>query len=225
MLVQNPMHPTDDEHSDRKYIVKFPFKSNLRLLNDTYEMAKRRFELLEQRLHNNDCVNFMEDYIKLNHMTKVDSQFTNSYDSGTNYLPHHCVIKESSSNNLSELKEIKSNIFKILASAGFNLRKFHNNVQELCDPVKLENVNIVNKFYKTLGVYWNPSLDVYCYSFNPTQCSNQMTKRTILTTTAQLFDPLGLLGPIIVIAKLILQYSWSLKLTWDETVPMEGYSK
>ncbi|GBO35367.1 hypothetical protein AVEN_114534-1 [Araneus ventricosus] len=37
---------------------------------------------------------------------------------------------------------------------------------------------------------------------------------------SRLFDPLGLLGPIIVTAKIFLQKLWILKLDWDDEVPL-----
>jgi len=36
-----------------------------------------------------------------------------------------------------------------------------------------------------------------------------------------LFDPLGFLGPVIVIAKLILQDLWQLAIQWDESIPQD----
>lgn len=41
--------------------------------------------------------------------------------------------------------------------------------------------------------------------------------------TDQLYDPFGLLAPIIVNAKLIIHELWQLKLGWDESIPMSLY--
>jgi len=49
--------------------------------------------------------------------------------------------------------------------------------------------------------------------------SIQITKREILSKIACLFDPLELIGPAIVCAKLILQRLWLLKVQWDEPFP------
>ena len=46
-----------------------------------------------------------------------------------------------------------------------------------------------------------------------------MTKRNVLSIIAQIFDPLGLVGPCITQAKIILQKLWKLNLDWDESVP------
>lgn len=48
-----------------------------------------------------------------------------------------------------------------------------------------------------------------------------MKKRLILSQTAALYDPLELLGPVIVKAKILLQNLWKLQLSCDEPVPTE----
>lgn len=41
----------------------------------------------------------------------------------------------------------------------------------------------------------------------------------------QIFDPLGLVGPAIVPAKIMMQKLWSLKLEWDESLPQELHTQ
>lgn len=51
------------------------------------------------------------------------------------------------------------------------------------------------------------------------------TKRSILSCIAQIFDPLGLLRPVIVTAKIIIQKLWKLRIDWDESLPSEIYTE
>ncbi|XP_011868252.1 PREDICTED: uncharacterized protein LOC105562212, partial [Vollenhovia emeryi] len=51
------------------------------------------------------------------------------------------------------------------------------------------------------------------------------TKRSILSQVAQIFDPLGLLGPVIVTAKGIIQQLWKMQISWDESLPMDLQTK
>lgn len=41
---------------------------------------------------------------------------------------------------------------------------------------------------------------------------------------AKLFDPLGLLGPILIRANIIMLQLWQMPLAWDESVPLELFS-
>jgi hypothetical protein len=130
------------------------------------------------------------------------------------------------SNTASELIDIKNNLISILNQAKFELRKFQSNEpkvlpvnkSEICDPnVPLNN----NENTKTLGLYWNSTTDTLKYEIKLQNIPKKITKRTILSLTAQIFDPLGLVGPIIMKAKIIIQKLWSLKLGWDESIPMD----
>jgi len=49
--------------------------------------------------------------------------------------------------------------------------------------------------------------------------NNQVTKRNILSVTSMIFDPLGLLSPCTIIAKILIQKLWLEKLSWDESLP------
>jgi len=48
-----------------------------------------------------------------------------------------------------------------------------------------------------------------------------MSKRKVLSTIATIYDPLGLIGPVIVTAKIIMQRLWQHKLEWDDVLPTQ----
>lgn len=128
------------------------------------------------------------------------------------------------SNSIVNLRSIKTKVDQILKTAGFFLRKWNSNVEEFRDSKSLE-IPITGKVQKILGINWNPTMDQITYSTTLLKLHHQTTKRTILATTAQLFDPLGLLAPIIIVAKLIIQELWQLKIEWDEAVPLSIQTK
>jgi hypothetical protein len=45
------------------------------------------------------------------------------------------------------------------------------------------------------------------------------TKRKVLSAIAKIYDPLQLIGPVIVKAKLIMQELWKREIGWDEELP------
>lgn len=107
---------------------------------------------------------------------------------------------------------------------GFNLRQWTSN--DVCVIQDLEMSNHertlsldIDETRKALGMGWNPRTDNILYTIRATEGNPRLTKRTILSQIAQLFDPLGLLGPIIVRAKIIMQQLWKANISWDEAVP------
>lgn len=56
---------------------------------------------------------------------------------------------------------------------------------------------------------WDASTDSILYTVNLDE-DNKCTKRSILSQTAKLFGPQGLLGPVIIVAKILIQDIWKL---------------
>lgn len=52
-----------------------------------------------------------------------------------------------------------------------------------------------------------------------TEITENLTKRNILSEIAKIFDPLGLVGPVILYAKKLMQDVWRCGVHWDESVP------
>ncbi|KAJ8946582.1 hypothetical protein NQ317_002553, partial [Molorchus minor] len=132
----------------------------------------------------------------------------------------------SGSESPNELLQIQRDVTSILASGGFELRKWLSNLPELTNQFLLNpdlDSNILqlgdSENNKTLGILWNSNQDTIQYHIKNISISKYVSKRAILSITAQIFDPLGLLGPIVVVAKLIIQLLWQAKLMWDEPVP------
>lgn len=72
---------------------------------------------------------------------------------------------------------------------------------------------------KTLGLSWSSTSDHIQYKVKLIEANNQVTKRIVLSETAKIFDPLGLLAPVIIIAKTFIQRLWKLRLQWDSPLP------
>jgi hypothetical protein len=122
------------------------------------------------------------------------------------------------SQTLLEAKELQRQLIEIMGRGGMTLHKWCGNHSELSqneaggysfsDPGET----------KTLGVLWNPVKD--CFSFKVRVIRQKSySKRCVLSTIAKIFDPLGLLGPVIAKAKIFLQSLWRLNIDWDEILP------
>ncbi|GFQ97388.1 integrase catalytic domain-containing protein [Trichonephila clavata] len=75
---------------------------------------------------------------------------------------------------------------------------------------------------KTLGLLWKPHPDSFAFKISPmtSNCDSLIvTKKSVISTIARIFDPLGLIGPVITRAKIFLQSLWQLKLDWNDLLP------
>ena len=73
---------------------------------------------------------------------------------------------------------------------------------------------------KTLGMLWLPGEDVFCFQWEPVQRTG-WTKREVCSVAGRLFDPLGLVAPVTILGKLIVQELWRRGVEWDDPIPSE----
>ncbi|GFR27625.1 integrase catalytic domain-containing protein [Trichonephila clavata] len=96
---------------------------------------------------------------------------------------------------------------------------------ELLKDVPTENKEFLfnenDELVKTLGLSWRPREDTFMYQMNLQEVPVTITKRTVLSFISKLYDPLGLLQPIIIKAKMMIQKIWLLKIDWDQNLPRE----
>ncbi|KAG5863117.1 hypothetical protein JTB14_014937 [Gonioctena quinquepunctata] len=83
--------------------VDFPFKrpGEKIPLGDSFHIAKRRFTNLEKRFQNSkelfsDYKKFIDEYVSSKHATYIPFNPTDKSAEIKYFLPHHCVIKDSS---------------------------------------------------------------------------------------------------------------------------------
>ncbi|CAH2020014.1 unnamed protein product, partial [Acanthoscelides obtectus] len=75
---------------------------------------------------------------------------------------------------------------------------------------------------KTLGLVWRPESDILTYKIHSeTNHTANITKRQILSKISTIFDPLGLLSPCVIKAKVLLQSLWAESIAWDTPLPVD----
>ena len=72
---------------------------------------------------------------------------------------------------------------------------------------------------KVLGLPWDPHLDLLSCDVPSAPEFKACNKLNILIWSHRIFDPLGVLIPVTIRAKLILQTCWRDKLDWEDPVP------
>lgn len=120
-----------------------------------------------------------------------------------------------------ELSSMINSVTTVLNAACFPLRKFRTNssmmIENQSNESSPKSFDPSSCQSSVLGLIWNPVKDMLQFPIN-INCDTRATKRTILSNSAKLFDPLGLVSPTTIIPKIILQKLWLTKLDWDDPV-------
>lgn len=116
----------------------------------------------------------------------------------------------------------------LMNEASMSLSKWNCSSKNIIENSSIEQVQkSIEDTTKVLGLRWNTLDDIFFYDVSNIQIMlNQLKpcKRTILRVIQKIYDPLGLLSPYMITAKLLLQNLCKAQITWDEELP-EKYSE
>ncbi|XP_053392072.1 uncharacterized protein LOC128554787 [Mercenaria mercenaria] len=113
----------------------------------------------------------------------------------------------------------------LMLQGGFNLRSWASDSRCLQVAATEEGVLDSDKVTKLLGMLWTTDTDEISHPNRDIPITQNVTKRTILQFTSRVYDPLGLLIPVLIRAKILLEDLWKGKHTWDKVLPDDIYKK
>ena len=125
-------------------------------------------------------------------------------------------------------RAIKSSLqlIQLLRKGNFRLTKFVSNDKGVLAAIPAEERTIKNldldelSIERALGLQWDIEHDAFRVKVSslPKQFDDD-TRRRCLSMISSTFDPLGMIGPVLLPAKRVVQKTWQLKLHWDEKLP------
>ena len=112
----------------------------------------------------------------------------------------------------------------MLGKSGFNLTGFRCNGQpseeRSCElPSHNQPEATEGGSDRVLGVVWRLDRDTFGYCLG--SCLLSPTRRNLLRIVASVYDPLGIIGPVLVPARKLFQESCKCNLAWDDELPYE----
>ena len=131
---------------------------------------------------------------------------------------------QSGSQTLSEARKLQIELINLLERGEWSFINEFLNHSQLYEDEQIREIynfkikSVVNvASVKALGMLWVLTLD--CFSFKMSiDKKESYTKRDVLSQIVHLFDSMGLIGPIIMTAKIFLQKLWLLKLQLREVL-------
>ncbi|XP_065211046.1 uncharacterized protein LOC135839099 [Planococcus citri] len=121
---------------------------------------------------------------------------------------------------------ISRRVHEVLMKYGFPLRKYQSNSPEFLAKISSELIDTVKvcngkKFVTLLGLLWYLDLDEIGVDIREEVLPSIVTKRVMLSIISKTFDILGILTPVMIRAKLLLQDLWKEGRLWDEEISVE----
>ena len=112
------------------------------------------------------------------------------------------------------------NIFK---EASMNLREWVTNNETVNQFIPFSDRATCDSV-KVLGHTWSVEQDTISLKNPSTVVSKIPTKRSVLKQVASVFDPMGLLSPVLLKGKIFIQSLWNKNLDWDDALSSEDIS-
>ncbi|CAJ0590619.1 unnamed protein product [Cylicocyclus nassatus] len=137
------------------------------------------------------------------------------------YVDNVIVGAKTTQECVDKCKECKD----IFSRMHMNLREFMSNNQRAMASIPQDSCMLAQgQYVGLLGVRWNPTLDTLHVPLNIARQA-VTSKRTALQVYASTFDPLGLLAPLLIKAKMFIQDLWELGYGWDDSLTDEDIQK
>ena len=113
-----------------------------------------------------------------------------------------------------ELLDFYGSANQTMAEANMPLQSWCTNSVRLQEVMNIEQ----DEDQKLLGIKWNVKRDELNI-VEPEFDSGPLTKRKLLSSLSRVFDPLGLLSPLTISARVLMQETWKHQLDWDSILP------
>ncbi|XP_058128506.1 uncharacterized protein LOC131292787, partial [Anopheles ziemanni] len=131
-----------------------------------------------------------------------------------------------------QAKQLREELDELLKKGGFSLRKWTSSKLAVLSGLTEDQIGtqstlqfMPDEKIKALGIAWEPEADVLSFESRIDADTSYPTMRLIFSGISRMFDPIGLISPIIIRAKLLMQELWVQKPGWDNPVSDSIYKK
>ena len=126
----------------------------------------------------------------------------------------------SGAETIPEAVEFYRDAKTLFSKAAMNLREWSSNSEEFMNQLPESDRVQVNSA-KVLGLHWDMLSDTLQVHGPKRTFNDSPTKKTVLQLMSEVFDPLGLIAPLTVRAKMLVQELWIQKFNWEQELPPE----
>ncbi|XP_028157383.1 uncharacterized protein LOC114350685 [Ostrinia furnacalis] len=175
---------------------------------------------------------FTAIYIKNRNAKDFQDKYPNAAESIIR--DHYMDDFLGSCDDLDTAARLAADVQFVHQQCGFEMRSWVSNAPEALKfiPVELHKTNTTDvdlnldggaqkkADVRVLGMHWNPRDDTFGFKIDiDIPLPSKFTKRQVLRDLMRVYDPLGLLQPIVTRGKILFQRTWRLVSSWDALLP------
>jgi hypothetical protein len=179
-----------------------------------------------------NCSPYLAQAVVMKHIEQFDKEYPQAVALLKKGL--YCDDLLSGADTEEEAIVLREQIQAIMQKAAMNMRKWLSSSKSVMESIpeelraktahlviKEQNYQEDAEMPKTLGICWNPASDsfnfinVHALTYN----LPRETMRSLASRAAKLYDPLGLLAPVVICAKALMQECYKAELEWDSPLP------
>nr|CAH7763984.1 unnamed protein product [Callosobruchus chinensis] len=193
-------------HPDGKYVVSIPLKGDFQKIIWRDDPDK---ELSIFQLNTVTYGTTAGSFLAIRSLYQLANEIESEHPCIANIIRKNMYVDDllTDTTDVQQAKQLCRQIHDIFITRCFQLQAIQDFSHD-SKPIKFS----LNKEQeaKTLGLTWNSEIDCLSYKVTSSKCfSEKVTKRTILSKVASIFDPLGLSAPCIILAKILLHKLWT----------------
>ncbi len=174
------------------------------------------------------CANFALKKTADDNSGQFDAEVINTVH--RNFYVDDCI---KSSPTETKAVDLAHDLREVCSKGGFHLTKWVTNSKKVLESIPeseraetTKNLNFDDdnvQSHRALGLLWSMKSDTFKFSIDV--CDKPPTRRGMLSLLSSVYDPLGLVSPAVLPAKMMLQKLCKLKIGWDEKIPSECQMK
>lgn len=190
---------------------KFAFCADIEKMFRQIQVASqhRQFQQILWRYNPKDAISIYKlntvtygttsaPYLSIRVLQQIAKDYQSMFPKASNVLIHDCYVDDiiSGSDNLADVIHLHHDLCALLQQGECKLRKWISNSSEFMEQISpdlRESSQTLNfsqdNVVKALGVQWNTASDTFSLVVT-IDSSEEVTKRSILSCSARLFDPL-----------------------------------
>ena len=215
------------QQQDRRY-VRFLWRKSTDKQPSIYEFTRLVFGLKAS------------PFIACRALKEVAAQHGEQYDSAARAAVEESFYVDDFLNSQPSVPagiSVRQGVQDLLHMGSFHLRKWRSNSRDVLRSIPeadraadaLVSIDDCSDaasaaVVKTLGVVWDALSDTFSYRYN-TPDDQRLTKRSVLSKMASIYDPRGHISPFTIRARLLFQEACILGCSWDDRLPSELETK